>query len=264
MTLAYDDSDPTRPTGSSTARSKPVVLLLHAGVCDRRMWKTQVESLAPTYRVIAPDLPGFGDSPLEPGEFSTSGELLELLDTLGIDQTAVVGASYGGLVALELAHVAPERVTSLVLLSTALQGLDSTAAVDAFGEEEERLVLAGDLDGAVELNVSTWLGPDADDAARASVRQMQRRAFDVQVPADEWPDPPHPASVEPDLTAIDVPTLVVAGGHDLDFFQHVARHVAASISEARLVDLPWAGHLPTLERPDETAALVADFLNQRA
>ncbi len=256
MTLAYDD---TGPTGS-----RPVVLLLHAGVCDRRMWRHQTEVLAPTHRVISPDLPGFGDSPLEPGEFSTAAELVDLLDKLGVEQAAVVGASYGGRVALELAHVAPQRVSSLTLISTALKGLDSTADVDEFGEEEERLVEAGDVDGAVELNVATWLGPDADDDARAQVRQMQQRAFDVQLPADEWPDPPHPAPVQPDLPAIGVPTLVVSGGHDLDFFQVVARHVASSIPGARLVELAWAGHLPSLERPGETATLVAEFVNEHA
>ncbi len=260
MTLAYDDTDPT----TGPAGPRPAVLLLHAGVCDRRMWRPQTEALAPTHRVIAPDLPGFGDSPLEPGEFSTATELVDLLDKLGIEQTAVVGASYGGRVALELAHVAPQRVSSLTLISTALQGLDSTADVDAFDEEEVRRIEAGDVDGAVELNVSTWLGPDADDTARAQVRQMQRRAFDVQIPADEWPDPPHPASVEPDLAAVEVPTMVVSGGHDLDFFQTVAEHVAASIPQAKLVELPWAGHLPSLERPDETAVLVADFVRQPA
>ena len=256
MTLAYDD---TGPTGS-----RPVVLLLHAGVCDRRMWRHQTEVLAPGHRVIAPDLPGFGDSPLEPGEFSTAAGLLELLDQLGVEQAAVVGASYGGLVALELAHVAPHRVSSLTLISTALNGLDSTADVDAFGEEEERLIVAGDVHGAVELNVSTWLGPDADDDARAQVRKMQQRAFDVQIPADEWPDPPHSAPVQPHLEALGVPTLVVSGDHDLDFFQHVARHVASSIPGARLVELPWAGHLPSLERPRETATLVTEFVNEHA
>jgi len=132
MTLAYDDSGSTGPTGSTgPAESTRAVLLLHAGVCDRRMWQTQVAALAPTYRVIAPDLPGFGNSPLEPGEFSTPGQLVELLDTLGIEATAVVGASYGGRVA-SLAAAEPDAAyAALVLFSYPLHppgAPDRTAA----------------------------------------------------------------------------------------------------------------------------------------
>jgi len=57
---------------------------------------------------------------------------------------------------------------------------------------------------------------------------------------------------------------VVTGQHDVDLFQQVAQHVAASIRRAELVELPWAGHLPSLERPEETATLVANFLNRQA
>lgn len=238
----------------------PAVLLLHSGVCDRRMWSRQVEALSHSHRVVAPDLPGFGDSALPAGSFSTHGLLVELLDHLGIEDVAVVGSSFGGRVALELASQAPDRVRSLVLLCAASRGVESTPAAEAFEEEEERLLEAGDVDGAVALNVDTWLGPEADDATRELVRVMQRHAFDVQIPADSWPDPPQPERVEPDLTSITVPTFVVAGGRDLDFFQNVARHLAATIPDSHLVELPWAAHLPSLERPDEVTALLTGFL----
>lgn len=195
MVMAYDD------VGSGHA-----VLLLHSGVCDRRMWQRQIDFLSRAHRVIGPDLPGFGDSPLDPGPFSCSGLLADLLDKLGVDQAVVVGSSFGGRVALELTHESPGRVSSLVLLCAAFRGVDSTAAADEFEEEEERLLEAGDIDGAVDLNVQTWLGPDADDAARALVRPMQRQAFDIQIPADEWSNPPELVRVDPDLAAITMPS----------------------------------------------------------
>ena len=252
-TLAYDDLG-----------SGPAVLLLHAGVADRRMWDPQAKALSATHRVIAPDLPGFGDSPLAPGAFSNAAEVAALLDELGVDRAAVVGSSYGGRVALELAHEHPDRVSSLILMCAASRGVDSTPTVDAFGAEEERLIEAGEIDAAVDLNVVTWLGPDADDAARDLLRTMQRHAFDVQLAADAWPEPPEPEQVDPDLKAFRAPTYVVSGGHDLDFFQNTARYLAATIPDAHLIELDWAGHLPALERPAETTALLTGLLTGAA
>ncbi len=248
-TMAYDD------VGSGSP-----VLLLHSGVCDRRMWRGQVDVLERSHRVVAPDLAGYGDSPLEPGPLSYADEVAGLLDDRGLDRVAVVGSSFGGRVALELAHAHPARVGPLVLLCGAYRGLDSTPTADAFEEEEERLIEAGDIDGAVALNVSTWLGPDADAETRELLRVMQRRAFDVQIPADEWDDPPSLVRIDPDLSAIRVPTYVVSGGKDMGQFQNIARHLAKEIPDAQLVELDWAGHLPALERPAETAALLTGLL----
>jgi 3-oxoadipate enol-lactonase len=232
------------------------VVLLHAGVADRRMWAAQIPALAERYRVLAPDLPGYGDAPLAPGPLSNVAEVVGFLDDQGIAAAAFVGASFGGRVALEVATAHPGRVTELVLLCPGLRGVAPTAASVAFDEEEERLIETGDLDGAVALNVDTWLGPDADDDARRLLTDMQRRAFDVQIPADAWPDPPTLVPDEVDLATITVPTTVVLGALDVDWLQTAAREVAAGVPGATLVQLDWAGHLPGMERPAEISALV--------
>ena len=127
----------------------------------------------------------------------------------------------------------------------------------AFGAEEDRLLNAGDIDGAVALNVDVWLAPDASGAVRESVRVMQRRALDLQLTE---PEHPGPDQIEVDPSTIDVPALVVIGEQDFDHFIAVGEHLAAAMPRARLVRLPWAGHLPALERPSETAALVTSWL----
>ncbi|WP_426566252.1 alpha/beta fold hydrolase [Angustibacter sp. McL0619] len=235
--------------GSGTA-----VLLLHSGVAGREQWDPQWEALTASHRVVRADLRGFGETPLptESG-WSDSTDLLALLDEHGIDQVAVIGSSYGGRIAMELATVAPQRVSQLLLLCTAYPGLPVTATVEAFGEAEEALLEAGDVEAAVQLNVETWLGPDADQSTRAELARMQRRNFEVQLPG---PDDLGPARPELDAATIDVPTTVFSAGHDLDHFQHVARHLADTMPQARLVELPWAGHLPNLERPEQTTYLL--------
>jgi pimeloyl-ACP methyl ester carboxylesterase len=230
------------------------VLLVHSGAANRQQWDPQWEALAASHRVVRADLRGFGESPL-PAEsgWSDSADLVALLDALGLEKVAVVGSSYGGRVALELATVAPQRVSQLILLCSAYAGLPPTASVEAFGEAEEALLEAGDVDGAVALNVQTWLGPDADEATRTELARLQRHTFEVQLPA---PDDLGPTRPDVDAATIDVPATVFSGGHDLDLFQDVARHLADVMPHARLVELPWAGHLPNLERPEQTTYLL--------
>ena len=102
------------------------------------MWAAQIPALAERYRVLAPDLPGYGDAPLAPGPLSNVAEVVGFLDDQGIAAAAFVGASFGGRVALEVATAHPDRVTALVLLCPGLRGVAPTAASEAFDEEEER------------------------------------------------------------------------------------------------------------------------------
>jgi 3-oxoadipate enol-lactonase len=244
----------------------PPVVLLHAGVADSRMWAAQTgdgpAGLADRFTLVAPDLRGFGSSPMpspEDAPWSNAGDVLAVLDNVGIASAAVVGCSYGGQVALEVASVAPDRVDRLVLVCSALRRLDPTAAVEAFGDEEEALLDAGDVAAATDLNVRTWLGPSADYATRDLLREMQRHAFDVQLAAEEV----DPEEVVVDLARLPMPTTVFYGAHDLDFFANVARHLHEHLPQSELVELPWAGHLPTLERPEEMADRLAAALTDR-
>jgi 3-oxoadipate enol-lactonase len=87
---------------------------------------------------------------------------------------------------------------------------------------------------------------------------MQRNAFEVQLAAgaDVRQDP----GPQIDLTALDMPVLIVSGAHDLDFFRDVAEHLAERIPQARHVALSWAWHLPNLQRPETVTELLRAFL----
>lgn len=238
------------------------VVLLHSGVTDRRMWDPQWPALTERFRVVRPDLRGYGETPLTPGRFSYADDLVELLDHLAVDRATLVGSSFCGRVALETATTYPNRVAALVLLCPAFRGLEQTPAAEAFDEAEDALLEAGDIDGAVELNVRTWLGPEATPEVADQVRVMQRHAFDVQIAAEDSADAPEPVRVEVDPARIDIETFVVTGRHDMDHFQAVAAHLAATMPRATLIELEWAGHLPSLERPAEVTALLLDVLAQ--
>ena len=248
--MAYEVAGP--PDGE-------LVILIHSGVGDRRQWDGQWSRLAERFRVARPDLRGYGETPIPGGSFSYVEDVAELIESLG-GSAKIVGSSFGGRVALSTAAARPDLVRRLVLLCPAYRGVPTTPDVEAFGEREDELLEAGDVDGAVELNVTSWLGPDAGPAAHDLVRVMQRRAFDVQLAADELPDPPEPTWPDIDLATMTQPTVVFSGAHDFAWFTNIAEHLAATMPDARHVALSWAGHLPNLERPDETTQLLLDAL----
>ncbi|GAB7188091.1 alpha/beta hydrolase [Kitasatospora sp. Ki12] len=242
------------------AGSGPAVVLLHSSVCDRRMWDAQWQPLLDAgYRVVRADFHGFGETPLSEVPYSDSRDVLALLDHLGIESAALVGASHGGRIALTVAALRPRAVTALALLAAGMPGHEPSETLRAFGGREDELIEAGDIDGAVALNVDTWLGPEAGAEVRENVRRMQRHAFDVQMEATVGPD-----KEEVDLSLVTAPTLAVGGAHDLPDFREIAATLPTVLPNARHLELPWAGHLPSLERPEETTALLLDFLKENA
>ncbi len=241
-----------------SAGTGPALVLLHSTVCDRRMWDPQWPVFTGAgYRAVRCDFGGFGQTPVPQGPHNDADDVMGLLGELGIGRVAVVGASYGGKVALEIAARWPQRVAALALVCAGMPGHEPTDVLRSFWQREGELIDAGDIAGAVELNVATWLGPDASEPAREQVRLMQRHAFDVQLAA---PEEDEPIEVAVELSAITAPGLVVSGAKDLPDFRQIAARLAAVLPSARPVELPWAGHLPTLERPGESSALLTAFL----
>jgi len=234
------------------------VLLLHAGIADHRMWEPQVAALeAAGHRVVAPDLPGFGDAPLEPGTIAYVDHSASLLD----GPAHIVGCSFGGRIALELAVTRPDLVDRLVLIGAGLGTWEWSESAQAGFAEEEEAIEGGDLAAAAAQQARMWLADDATPAVRELTEAMARRSYDQQLPVEGkvdaiWPDVP--ASTR--LAEIDAPTLVVVGTEDLDDIKAIADKLVSEIPGAGLVTIDGAGHLPSLERPDELNALLLEFL----
>jgi pimeloyl-ACP methyl ester carboxylesterase len=243
--------------GYDVLGSGPAVLLVHAGIADRRMWDPQVPDLRRWHRMVRVDLRGFGESPLPADPYDHVDDVVAVLDEVGVDRAAVVGASFGGLVAQELARRRPERVDRLLLLCPASALLEPDE-LRAFWSREEELLERDDLVAATALNVDTWCGPEASPAVRELVSVMQRRAFELQTERDDLGRDEEPG----DPSTIEAPALVVSGDHDLAAFRRSADALAGALPRAQLRTLPWAGHLPSLERPEEVGQLMIDFLGR--
>ena len=132
--------------------SGPAVLLLHAGLGDRTMWDAQVPALAEEFTVIRLDARGFGETRKPPVAYSPVADVLAVLDHLDIKQAHVIGVSMGSQTAIELAVVAPERVTSLVAVA-ARTGVPVSPELRANWDRVDEIFEAGDIEGANEYEI---------------------------------------------------------------------------------------------------------------
>ena len=239
----------------------PAVMLVHAGIADRRMWRSYLPWLAAQgHHAIAPDLPGFGEHALTADPPAPWDHLRDVLDDLAVDRAVVVGCSFGGAVALRLAVTAPERVQGLVIMSAPAPGLEPSPHLQAAWAAEGEALERGDLDAATAAVVAAWLAPDAPAELRDLVAAMQRRAFELD-PDGSMPEPPDPLEAHPErLRAVDVPALVTAGERDMPDFLWSARELAEALPQATHHVIAGAGHLAPLEAPDTVRRLLGDFL----
>jgi pimeloyl-ACP methyl ester carboxylesterase len=250
------------------AGSGEPIVLVHAGVADRRMWDPQCPGFARDHRAVRYDIRGYGESLPPSGPWSHHADLLGLLDELGLGRAHLVGASIGAGICVEAALAQPSAVRSLVLASPggALYGGPPDDLRSIWHDEVEALD-RGDVDAAVEVNLRAWVdgpsrAPDAvDPEVRTFVGAMQRDAFELP----EWdPENAPESEIEPPaharLAEIDCPVLVVAGDADQTATQDAAERLAVEIPGARAEVWPSVGHMLTLERPREFERLVLDFI----
>ncbi len=251
--LAYDE-----------AGSGPALLLIHAGIVDRRMWDDVLPAFAARFRVICLDLRGYGDTPLPSGEFVYGADVVALLAALDVKRASIVGVSMGGHVALDVAIAHPELVERLVVVASGIDGWEHSAAMRAEWDLEEAAWQSGDLDEVAWVNVRTWLdgpsrAPDAVPAAlRERVFEMQRRALDYD--NDDAKGGWLVESRRAGLGSLAAPTLVMVGELDQPDFVEIAAALASEIPGARLEILPGVAHLPPMEDPDQFSRAVLGFL----
>jgi 3-oxoadipate enol-lactonase len=251
------------------AGAGPPVVLIHEGICDSRMWDPQWELFQRSHRVVRLDLRGFGRSPYVTGKFSHAGDVIAVLDELGLGPAALVGVSLGGGTALQVAVARPDLVNALVLVGSGVRGHEWSEEIKRAWEEEEAAFERGDLDAAVEVNLRTWVdGPhrspdEVDPDVRRKIGGMQRRALELYAEGGEAAEE---EALVPDigerLGEISVPTLVLVGELDLPDMHTVAARLQRKIPGARGATIAGAAHAPTMERPDEFAELALQFLDE--
>jgi pimeloyl-ACP methyl ester carboxylesterase len=244
----------------------PAVLLLHAGIADRRMWSGHLQPLADAgVRAVAIDLPGFGEAPAASEQAAPWNDVIETLDRLGIERATLVGNSFGGAVALRVAAIAPDRVDGMVLVSAPVEGVAPSSQLEEAWAAEEDALEHGDLEGAVQAVLEHWVPADAPAQLRSSIAEMQRGALERQAVAGDAPEGEDPlAEGMAPLAGRPIRSLILVGEHDMPDFHEGAELLTQTLTDSRYEVLAGVSHLAPLEAPDLFRALVREFLDTDA
>jgi 3-oxoadipate enol-lactonase len=250
ITIAFDDEGEGEP-----------IVLLHAFATDRSMWEPQITHLSKHWRVIAPDLRGFGFSdPADGAPVSMdryAEDVAKLLDHLNVPAAVIGGLSLGGYVTLAFAQKYPERTKALILANT-------RASADDDAMRNARLALAKDVErvgnrAVVEAYDGKLLGPNANLSSQDFVWNML-----ANQPSSGAVSAILGMAARPDrrdfLKQVTVPTLIITGTADaiIPFAESESMH--RQIVNSTFVNVPGAGHLSNVDNPTEFNLAVERFM----
>ena len=255
LKIFYDDRGIGLPT-----------VLIHGFPLNRNLWLSQINLLSRSgYRVICPDLPGFGESPMNQKTITMSGyadAVIDLLDSLNISQAVIGGMSMGGYVLLDLVERYPKRVLAAMYLVTRAAGDDRAA-------REKRTFLAkevaeGRFSVVPEAFIQVLFSPETPTKSPELVAQVQ-----------QWMNDCSAEGVVAGLLAmrdrkdyvaslhrLDVPSLVVGAEHDMAVPPDHAKVLSEGLPQAELALVPEAGHMANLERSALFNKVLLNFLQK--
>jgi len=253
------------------AGTGPPVVAIHGLGATKASFLPTVAALAPRFRVIAIDLPGFGDSDKPVGArydaryFATA--VVQLLDGLDLDRAQVIGNSLGGRVALELGLRAPDRVDRLALLAPSMAWRRKRPWAPALRlvrpelgvlPHAPRPVVERVLDRFMPEARTGWAAAGVDEFLRSFLTPRGRAAFYAAARQIYLEEPEGEDGFWPRLKRLSVPALFVWGRRDTLVPLAFARHVSEAVPAAEHLELD-CGHVPQMERPRETHAAIERF-----
>lgn len=252
-------------TGTHLGEGLPVVFL-HAGVCDKRMWESQMAEVAEDgWQAIAYDRRGYGEAVSEDVPFNHVDDLEAVLKAFDIHAAVFVGCSTGGGLAVDFALRHPGRVIGLVLIGTSVTGApwSATEVEQLIEAAEEDAFERGDLDMLNRVQAHEWLdGPRAQSgrvggAARALFLDMNALALGKPELTQEEKRPSAWRRVS-DVTA---PALLMVGEEDFSAIIERHDHLSEEMPNAFAAVLEGAAHIPSIERPELVNSMLLEFLD---
>ena len=253
MRLACDD-----------AGSGDCAVLIHGHPFDRTLWEPQLAALRDGFRVLAPDLRGFGESPVTAGSVTMrqyAADVEGLLDDLGIGRAAIIGLSMGGLVTMELAAARPERYWAIGLVATTAEPVTPHERVTR--RQRADAVERDGMGVLVDYMHTGLYGPACPPAIRDRVDAMMAAASPAGAAAALRGRADRP-DYRPVLARLDIPALVCAGSADPWSNREVTAEMIACLKRPEVLMIDGAGHLPNLEAEREFNDALRAFLRTHA
>ena len=241
--------------------SRPLALLIHSGGFTSRQWRKLAQRLAPSHDVIAPDLVGYGDEPWPPGKPFHFRQDLDRLAGMLERPADVVGHSYGGLLALQLALALPERVRRIAVYEPVAFGVLGEADADARAQlvlPDYRADAAGVDEAWLTAFVDWWNGAGAwaalAEPTRAGFRQVAWKVYqEVSTLSADTTDRARYATIAQ-------PTLLLGGERTTLTERRTLERLAEALPAARLELFPGMGHMGPITHADAVNAAIAAHL----
>jgi len=240
------------------------LVLLHGFPLNHAMWRAQIDAFRDSYRVIAPDLRGFGGSSMTEGTVTMerhADDVAAILDGLGVDGPVVLcGLSMGGYIAFQFARKYASRLRGLILCDT--RSAPDTPEGAAGRAKLGQTILAQGPVAALEAMLPKLFAretpgrnPDVVEQTREMILTTAPAAMAASLAG---------MAVRPDATpllaGIEVPTLVLAGTEDRISPPDEMRRIAAGLRRAKFVEISQAGHMAPMENPEEVNAALRAYL----
>lgn len=243
------------------------VLLIHAGICDCRMWDRQFSALSDHFNVIRFDLPGYGFSDFTGGAVSYISIINELLNYLGVGKAHIMGASFGGKIAIDYALAEQEKCLSLILTSPAIRGWKDSQELVDYEIEEERLYTEGKLQEVAKHNLNMWIlrerGKDfVSDSIKDLVLDMQMKSMNKVEPESPYDEVEEEEQIDR-LETLKTPLLIIIGSDDVADFISMSELLCMKVRHSRRQVIQGTAHLPNMESPIVFNDMVLNFLLKR-
>lgn len=259
----------------------PTLLLLHSSGATHRQWRPLIAQLGQHWRILAPDLFGYREEPPPAStpaaapvqDRSIVQDEMDLLSALLHQQTTgrvhVIGHSYGGAVALELALLHPERIASLAVYEPVMFALlrdsEQQAAwreISGVARQQVDLVAAGDLRAAASHFIGYWTAPGGFEA----MPEAMQAAVAAGMPkvAAEFGEVLRRRDAPPDFSRLRMPLLLLCGSDTTCAARGVIAELRRRLPGARFVDVAGGRHMAPLQQPDLVNPLLVDFLTVTA
>ncbi len=238
------------------------VVLLHSRPADRTQWEPLAELFAAAgYRVLCPDLPGFGESPVHTtGPAAPWDDVSETLDELGIDRAFFVGNSFGAQTALQVAATHPEQASGLCVMGYRRHDQPPTDRLQQAWDEEAAALTRDDLDAAVEAGVRAWLSPTARPSEKETLRRALRNNLTRRQEPQTDKQAPDPLNSSGWAKQVQMPVRILHGAEDMPDFLQGAETLRNALDAPEVTIVPEAAHLIPLDQPVAVATVALQML----
>ncbi|UJW86770.1 alpha/beta fold hydrolase [Devosia sp. SL43] len=242
------------------------VVFLHAGVCDKRMWLSQMEAVADAgWHAIAYDRRGYGETSSEDEAFNHVDDLEALLEALDVHAAVFVGCSMGGGLAVDFALKHPGQVIGLVLIGTSITGApwhanDTEQMIEA---AEEDAYERGDLEMVNRVQAHEWLdGPRAQSGrVGGAARELFLDMNAIVLGKPELTLEERRPDAWRRVAEVAAPTLLIVGDQDFSALIDRHEHLSEEMPNAFAAVLEDVAHIPSIERPDLVNSMLLQFLD---